>query len=69
MELTDRIVCFLDMRKMLETSPKRKTAITVGSIAENTIIELNIVCSKKHRAFFIKKLIKAFLLTCCFKNG
>ena len=39
-ELTDRIACFLDTGKVLETSAKRKTTINVGLITENTIIEL-----------------------------
>lgn len=55
-ELTDRIACFLDTRKVLETSVKRKAAIDVGLITENTRIESNIVCSEKHRAFFKEKM-------------
>ena len=59
-ELTDRIACFLDTGKVLETSAKRKTTINVGLITENTIIEPNIVCSEKHRTFFIEKIGKSF---------
>lgn len=51
-ELTDRIACFLDTGKVLETSAKRKTTVNVGLITEDTVIEPNIVCSEKHRAFF-----------------
>ena len=51
-ELTDRIACFLDTGKVLETSTKRKTTKDVGVITENTLIESNVVCSEKHRAFF-----------------
>ena len=54
-ELTDRIAFFLDTGKVLETTKKRKTTKSVGLITENTIIEPNIVCSEKHRAFFIEK--------------
>ena len=55
-ELTDRIACFLDTGKVLETSVKRKAMIDVGLITENTRIESNIVCSEKHRAFFKEKI-------------
>lgn len=51
-ELIDRIACFLDTGKVLETSTKRKTTKDVGVITENTLIESNVVCSEKHRAFF-----------------
>jgi len=54
-ELTDRIACFLDTRKVLEASAKRQTTRDVGIITENTPIESNIVCSEKHRAFLKKK--------------
>ena len=45
----------LDTGKVLETSAKRKAKIDVGLITENTLIESNIVCSEKHRAFFKEK--------------
>lgn len=54
-ELIDRIACFLDTGKVLETSTKRKTTKDVGVITENTLIESNVVCSEKHRAFFKEK--------------
>lgn len=47
-ELTDRIAYFFDTGKVLKTSTKRKTTKDVGFITENTLIESNIVCSKKH---------------------
>ena len=68
-ELTDRIACFLDTGKVLETSAKRKATIDVGLITENTLIESNIVCSEKHRAFFKEKIGKSFLLMFCSRNG
>ena len=45
----------LNTGKVLETSAKRKAKIDVGLITENTLIESNIVCSEKHRAFFKEK--------------
>ncbi len=67
-ELTDRIACFLDTGKVFETSAKRKTTINVGVITENTIIEPNIVCSEKHRAFFLEKIGKSFSFNVLFQN-
>lgn len=67
-ELTDRIAFFLDTGKVLETTKKRKTTKSVGLITENTIIEPNIVCSEKHRAFFIEKIGKSFSFNVLFQK-
>lgn len=67
-ELTDRIACFLDTGKVLETSTKRKAARDVGVIKENTLIESNIVCSEKHRAFFKEKIGKSFSFNVLFQK-
>ena len=67
-ELTDRIACFLDTGNVLQTSAKRKTTINVGLITENTIIEPNIVCSEKHRTFFIEKIGKSFSFNVLFQK-
>ena len=67
-ELTDRIACFLDTGRVLETSAKRKTMINIGTITENTKIEPNIVCSEKHRAFFIDKIGKGFSFNVLFQK-
>ena len=67
-ELTDRIAHFLDTGKVLEASPKRKTTINIEPITENTKIEENIVCSEKHRAFFIEKIGKSFSFNVLFQK-
>ena len=59
-ELTDRIAYFLDTGKVLKPSGERKTAANIGTITEDTVIEPNIVCSEKHRAFFREKIGKSF---------
>ena len=59
-ELADRIEYFLNTGKILQGSVKRKSAINMEVIAENTVIEPNVVCSEKHRAFFIEKIGKSF---------
>ena len=67
-ELTDRIACFLDTGKVLETSVKRKATIDIGLITENTRIESNIVCSEKHRSFFKEKIGKSFSFNVLFQK-
>lgn len=67
-ELIDRIACFLDTGKVLETSTKRKTTKDVGVITENTLIESNVVCSEKHRAFFKEKISKSFSFNVLFQK-
>ena len=68
LELTERIACFLDTGKVLETSAKRRAAINIGSITEDTKIEPNIVCSEKHRAFFMEKIGKSFSFNVLFQK-
>lgn len=59
-ELTDRIAYFLDTGSVLKPTAKRKTAINIGTLTEDTVIEPNIVCSEKHRMFFCEKIGKGF---------
>ena len=59
-EITDRIAYFLDTGNVLKPSGERKTAANIGTLTEGTIIEPNIVCSEKHRAFFCEKIGKSF---------
>ena len=59
-ELTDRIAFFLDTGSVLKPTAKRKTAINIGTLTEDTVIEPNIVCSEKHRMFFCEKIGKGF---------
>ncbi|MBQ8175779.1 MAG: hypothetical protein IJ035_01925 [Oscillospiraceae bacterium] len=67
-ELTERIAIFLDTGKVTAASTKRKATVTVGAITENTIIEANIVCSEKHRAFFKEKIGKSFSFNVLFQK-
>ena len=59
-ELTDRIAYFLDTGSVLKPTAKRKTAVNIGTLTEDTVIEPNIVCSEKHRMFFCEKIGKGF---------
>ena len=55
-ELTDRIAYFLNTGKVQKPSPRRISAVIIGTLTEDTVIEPNIVCSEKHRAFFSEKI-------------
>ena len=59
-ELTDRIAYFLDTGSVLKPTAERKTSVNIGTLTEDTVIEPNIVCSEKHRAFFSEKIGKGF---------
>ena len=59
-DLTDRIAYFLDTGSVLKHTAERKTAVNIGTLTEDTLIEPNIVCSEKHRVFFSEKIGKGF---------
>lgn len=59
-ELTDRITYFLDTGLVKKVTKNKNKTFDVGLITEDTIIEQNIVCSEKHRAFFKGKIGKTF---------
>lgn len=67
-ELTERIANFLDTGKVVPASIKRKATVNNGIITESTIIEENIVCSEKHRAFFKEKIGKSFSFNVLFQK-
>lgn len=67
-ELTDRIAHFLDTGNVLKSSAKRKTPVNIGTLTEDTVIEQNIVCSEKHRAFFREKIGKSFSFNVLFQK-
>lgn len=59
-ELTERIAYYLNTGKVLSPAQKRKPSATTDAFTESTLIEENIVCSEKHRAFFKEKIGKSF---------
>lgn len=59
-ELTERIEYYLNTGKVLFPAQKRKASAVTEDITESTLIEENIVCSEKHRAFFKEKIGKSF---------
>lgn len=68
LELTDRIALFLDTGKVSEASTHKKATTNIGLITEDTVIENNIVCSEKHRAFFKEKIGKNFSFNVLFQK-
>ena len=63
-----KIAYFLDTGKILKASEKRKTTKCINLITEDTLIEPNIVCSEKHRAFFKEKIGKTFSFNVSFQK-
>ena len=60
-ELTERIAHFLSGGEIMTPRPKNaRQKSVVGEITRETVIEENIVCSEKHRAFFLKEAGKGF---------
>ena len=59
-ELTERIAYYLKTGKVLSPVQKRKTSAVTEAITESTLIEENIVCSEKPRAFLKEKIGKSF---------
>ena len=67
-ELTDRIAYFLDTGKILKATEKKKPTMRVSLITEDTLVETDIVCSEKHRAFFKDKIGKSFSFNVSFQK-
>ena len=60
-EITERIAYFLETGKVMKVQKqaKRRSAV-ISHITLETVIEENIVCSEKHRAFFKEHIGKSF---------
>lgn len=59
MKIIKRIACFFDTGKIVQPAVRSIHSNAVGEITENTVIESDIVCSQKHRAFFRNKIGKS----------
>lgn len=67
-ELTDRISRFLDTgERIFKVYDSRRTKI-IDEITLESIIEDNIVCSEKHRAFYKKEIGKSFSFNVLFQK-
>lgn len=67
-EITERVAHFLDTGKVLGNGITQHRSTTISDITENSIIEQNIVCSEKHRAFFKKHIGKSFTFKVAFQR-
>ncbi len=67
-ELTERIALFLETGKVSEATAKRKAKKDIVIITESTIIESDIICSEKHRAFFKEKTGGSFSFNVAFQK-
>lgn len=68
LELTDRIAHFLDTGEVVAAPAVKKRAATISSIALDTQIEPNFVCSEKHRAFFKEHIGATFSFNVAFQK-
>lgn len=67
-EITDRISSYLDTGEILISKPSVRCKTNIYDITENTQIELDFVCSEKHRAFFKEKIGKSFSFNIVFQK-
>lgn len=59
-ELTNRIICFLDTGKYIPVVKKSMHKRQLQVINENSSIETPFVCSERHRTFFKERIGKQF---------
>ena len=70
-ELTDRIALFLDTGEVKKNSPREGrtgSRKTVSDITLESIIEPDLVCSEKHRAFFKEQIGNSFSFNVAFQK-
>lgn len=68
LELTERIINFLDTgKRSFKTIITRKTT-TIHAITLDAIIEENFICSEKHRVFFKEQIGKTFSFNVIFQE-
>ena len=68
LQITDRIACFLDTGEIQEPSKVKRNVMTVSDISEDTIIEVDFVCSEKHRTFFKEHIGNRFSFNVAFQK-
>lgn len=67
-EITERISRFLETGAITPAAGKKRAAVTIDVIREDTTIEPDFVCSEKHRAFFKEKIGKQFSFNVLFQK-
>lgn len=66
--LTERISVYLSTGKKESAKAEKRYAADIGELTAESIIEPNIVCSERHRAFFKRELGKQFSFNVQFQN-
>ncbi|MCL2711732.1 MAG: SAP domain-containing protein [Methanomassiliicoccaceae archaeon] len=59
-ELNERISHYLDTGERLRSGTRKRTPVSYKSITEDTLIENDIICSERHRSFFVSMIGKRF---------
>ena len=67
-ELTERISSFLETGKVKAGSARAVRKAAPGELTEETLIEENLVCSEKHRAFFRERIGRTFSFNVAFQK-
>ena len=67
-ELTERIAYFLETGKEKKVTVQKKKSEALEELTTSTLIEENIICSEKHRAFFKEKIGKSFSFNVAFQK-
>nr|QGT50120.1 hypothetical protein Helico4rc_2400 [uncultured Helicobacter sp.] len=67
-EITERIVHFLDTGEILPASNQKKQTTSLFDINKNTKIESPFVCSQKHRVFFRESIGSSFSFNVAFQK-
>ena len=68
LEISDRIAYFLDTGKVMPAKTLKRSMTKISDIMEDTKIEANFVCSKKHRAFFREYIGNSFSFNVAFQK-
>ena len=66
--LTERITVCLTAGKKESAKVIKRVAAGIGELTANSVIEQNIVCSEKHRAFFKKEIGRQFSFNVLFQR-
>lgn len=68
-DLTERIAYFLDTGKTQQPAKQsRPKSADISELTKETVIEPDIVCSEKHRAFFRQEIGKGFSFSVAFQK-
>ena len=67
-ELTERIARFIDTGELPEATKKSRRKNSTGPITKETLIEPDVVCSERLRAFFREQVGKGFSFNTAFQK-